>query len=100
MKTLKTSMFMAAALMVGVVGFAASANAATVHHTTHAKGQLFSKLDTNHNGVVSRKEFAAHYGKTRAEKNAFSRIDTNRNGSISRAELAAGKAQVHSLRHA
>lgn len=95
---MKTTTFAltAVALLAGVAGFASSANAAPMKH--HAKGTLFSRIDTNHNNAISRKEFAAHYGSSRAASNVFRRLDTNHSGALSRAELSAGHAQLKALR--
>lgn len=48
--------------------------------------QLVTRLDTNHDGQISREEF-----RTGASGN-FDRLDTNKDGALSQAEIAAGRA--------
>jgi hypothetical protein len=62
------------------------------HHWSGDKSQMkagvdrfFAKVDTNHDGYISRKEFIAHMNKK------FDEIDTNHDGKLSRAEVWAWK---------
>ena len=82
-------------------------------------GELFAKLDTNHDGFVTKDEVEALHQKMtgamgmagdmqkRLAENGvfigdrgamFDRLDTNHDGNISRQEFMAGKPQVHEER--
>ena len=82
-------------------------------------GELFAKLDTNHDGFVTKDEVEAMHQKMMGamgmagdmEKHLadrglmigdrgamFDRLDTNHDGNISRQEFMAGKPQVHEER--
>ena len=60
-----------------------------MHHRGH--GDMFAKLDANHDGVVTRDEATA------AALARFDRADANHDGKIDQSEIAAikAKAQAH-----
>jgi Ca2+-binding EF-hand superfamily protein len=74
--------------------------------------RMFARLDTNHDGYITKDEVAAAETQfqakiqTRAEQggadraDAFDRIDTNHDGVISREEFAAAKPEYIGMRHA
>jgi hypothetical protein len=80
----------AVGIAIVAAGLSGEAFAATKHRVTGAR-QLARQMDTNRNGVVSRKEFlryeARRGGSRAAASRAFSGLDTNKNGRLSIAEL-------------
>lgn len=81
--------------------------------------KMFARLDTNHDGYITKDEVEALHAKMMAEMDkggdmqkrmaehgmtmgdrgaAFDRLDTNHDGNISRQEFMAGKAQVREER--
>ncbi len=72
--------------------------------------RMFARLDTNHDGFITRDEVAAVEAQFQAKmqqrgqgadrSSAFDRIDTNHDGVISREEFAAAKPGYMGMRHA
>jgi hypothetical protein len=114
-KTVKMS-FMAMAMMVGLGGFTASANAqdfrhderrepdvkVVVHQPAHVvagnRGGLFNRLDINNDGAVSKWEFSHRYGNSRMAMRSFYHIDSNHTGKLSQREVAMGRGVLNELR--
>jgi Ca2+-binding EF-hand superfamily protein len=69
-----------------VVALAAAAGMATTGAFAHDKamGDMMSAVDTNHDGMVSAAEHAAH------AKAMFEKIDANHDGMVDKAEMEAG----------
>jgi hypothetical protein len=67
---------------------AAQSSAPRMHHRGH--GDMFARLDANHDGVVTREEATA------AALARFDRADTNHDGKIDQSEIAAMKAKAES----
>jgi len=60
---------------------------------TSFQARLFAKLDTNHDGVISKSEFEQAFGQNgnvAAADALFAKLDTNNDGTIDPSELAAG----------
>jgi EF hand domain-containing protein len=74
--------------------------------------RMFARLDTNHDGFITKDEVAAVQAQFQAKMqqraetrgqdraSAFDRIDTNHDGVISREEFAAAKPGYMGMRHA
>lgn len=64
-----------------------------MHNTQHTamSGDIFSEADTNHDGVVSKKEFNAYYTKHNAKH--FAELDTNHDGKLTADEMQGSSPQ-------
>ncbi len=76
---MRLNIFMTAIAVV--IFFAGPLSAQAAGSTFHGDGYLLRQMDTDKNGVVSKKEFMQFMSRT------FHRLDTNRNGSLERNEL-------------
>ena len=92
-----TKLVLAAALggtMLGGAAYAAQDQAAPpapmagMHRHHHGHGDMFAKLDANHDGVVTRDEAIA------AATQRFDKMDANHDGKIDQAEVQAMKATI------
>ena len=97
MKVTKILMTAAAAVVIAAPAMAndtpvapPAAQTTTIHHVHHyhhhhhhmMAGSFFDRLDTNHDGVISKNEWMADASKK------FSDVDVNHDGKVTRAELA------------
>lgn len=58
------------------------------HHGHHKSGDMFKKADTNGDGFIDKKEYAASH------PDMFAKMDTNKDGKISKEEaMAHGKGK-------
>jgi hypothetical protein len=86
MKTLQahSRMWIVALAVAGMAATSAFAN-----NKTMDSGDMMSAVDTNHDGMISASEHAAH------AKAMFDKIDTNRDGMVNKAEMDAGMKMMH-----
>jgi Ca2+-binding EF-hand superfamily protein len=87
MKTLQKHSRMWIVALAAVAGMAATN--AFANDKDMGSGDMMSAVDTNHDGMISSAEHAAH------AKAMFDKMDTNHDGMVNKAEMEAGMKMMH-----
>ncbi|GAA0710753.1 hypothetical protein [Dokdonella soli] len=87
--TLLASALLGAAALASAADPAADAGAARAAKRAEFQQRLFDKIDTNHDGVISRAEYQTWVD------SRFARLDTDGDGSVDAQEIAASPAVAH-----
>ena len=88
------AMRMFAGMSVAVVLVAGMAMSNAFAHDHEKMMGMMDQMDTNHDGMISAAEHAAH------AKMMFDKMDANHDGMISKDEMAAGMKMMHEEREA